>query len=106
MDNPTERRVRRWAFSIEELIKDPIGRKVLESFLESEFSQENIRFWLAVQDIKYCPRSHVEEKVDEIHQYGFSLAFSRFYWLFAAAAWVGCQLHCDLRELSLLLEFS
>ncbi|KRX90474.1 Regulator of G-protein signaling 7, partial [Trichinella pseudospiralis] len=64
---PTERRVRRWGFSIHELIKDPIGRQVLETFLESEFSQENIRFWLAVQDLKYSPSSEVDAKVAAIY---------------------------------------
>ncbi|KRX57848.1 Regulator of G-protein signaling 7, partial [Trichinella sp. T9] len=64
---PTERRVRRWGFSIHELIKDPIGRQVLETFLESEFSQENIRFWLAVQDLKYSPSSEVNAKVAAIY---------------------------------------
>ncbi|CDW55564.1 regulator of g protein signaling [Trichuris trichiura] len=64
---PTERRVRRWGFSIQELIKDPIGRQVLETFLESEFSQENIKFWQAVQDLKYSPSSEVARKVEAIY---------------------------------------
>ncbi|KHJ47332.1 regulator of G protein signaling domain protein [Trichuris suis] len=64
---PTERRVRRWGFSIQELIKDPIGRQVLETFLVSEFSQENIKFWQAVQDLKYSPSSEVARKVEAIY---------------------------------------
>uniref|UniRef100_A0A5S6QFE5 Regulator of G-protein signaling 7 n=1 Tax=Trichuris muris TaxID=70415 RepID=A0A5S6QFE5_TRIMR len=64
---PTEKRVLRWGFSIQELIKDPIGRQVLESFLESEFSQENIKFWQAVQDLKYSPSSEVSRKVEAIY---------------------------------------
>lgn len=65
---PTERRVRRWGFSVQELVRDPIGRQVLETFLESEFSSENIRFWLAIQDLKYSPTSQVAEKVDRIFE--------------------------------------
>ncbi|CAD6197853.1 unnamed protein product [Caenorhabditis auriculariae] len=33
---PTERRVKRWGLSVQELVKDPIGRQVLETFLESD----------------------------------------------------------------------
>lgn len=65
---PTERRVRRWGFAIQELIRDTIGRQVLETFLESEFSQENIRFWIAVQDLKYSPKTQVPEKVNAIYK--------------------------------------
>ncbi|VDP11487.1 unnamed protein product [Soboliphyme baturini] len=64
---PSEQRVRRWGFSIQELIRDPIGRQVLETFLESEFSQENIKFWIAVQDLKHSPSSQVEQKVETIY---------------------------------------
>jgi regulator of G-protein signaling len=62
------------------LVKDAIGRQVnlfektnhiclqvLETFLESEFSSENIRFWIAIQDIKYAANSQVEAKAQRIH---------------------------------------
>lgn len=65
---PTERRVKRWGFSVQELVRDQIGRQVLETFLESEFSSENIRFWMAIQDLKYSPTSQVPEKVDHIYE--------------------------------------
>jgi hypothetical protein len=48
--------------------RDPIGRQVLETFLESEFSSENIRFWLAIQDLKYCPTVLVNDKVEHIFE--------------------------------------
>lgn len=65
---PTERRVKRWGLSVQELVKDPIGRQVLETFLESEFSSENIRFWLAIQDLKYSPNSEIEAKAERIYE--------------------------------------
>lgn len=37
------RRVRRWGFSVEELLKDPVGRDHFAKFLEKEFSGENLR---------------------------------------------------------------
>ncbi|KAI6178249.1 Regulator of G-protein signaling 7 [Aphelenchoides besseyi] len=67
VDIPTERRVKRWSLSVQELVRDLIGRQVLETFLESEFSSENIRFWIAVQDIKYAANSQVDAKAQKIH---------------------------------------
>lgn len=37
------RRVRRWAFSLRELLNDPAGREQFERFLDKEFSAENLR---------------------------------------------------------------
>jgi hypothetical protein len=50
----------------------PIGRQVLETFLESEFSSENIRFWMAIQDLKFAPNSQVEAKAEHIHSQFFA----------------------------------
>jgi len=38
-----QRRVRRWSFSIQELVKDPAGRDHFLHFLEKEFSAENLK---------------------------------------------------------------
>ncbi|KIH62349.1 regulator of G protein signaling domain protein, partial [Ancylostoma duodenale] len=65
---PTERRVKRWGLSVQELVKDPIGRQVLETFLESEFSSENIRFWIAIQDLKYSPNDQIDHKTERIYE--------------------------------------
>lgn len=37
------RRVRRWAFGINELLRDPVGREQFERFLDKEFSGENLK---------------------------------------------------------------
>lgn len=65
---PTEKRVKRWGLSVQELVKDPIGRQVLETFLESEFSSENIRFWIAIQDLKYAPNEQIYQKAERIRE--------------------------------------
>ncbi|KAL3998442.1 Regulator of G protein signaling domain family protein [Acanthocheilonema viteae] len=65
---PTERRVKRWGLSVQELVRDPIGRQVLETFLESEFSSENIRFWMAIQDLKFSANEQVERKAQHIYE--------------------------------------
>lgn len=40
---PNQQRVKRWAFGIDEVLKDPVGREQFLKFLESEFSSENLR---------------------------------------------------------------
>lgn len=63
------RRVRRWAFSLQELLADPVGKEHFEKFLEKEFSGENLKFWDAVQELKTLPQSQVQDKVKEIWSY-------------------------------------
>ncbi|KAL7080108.1 hypothetical protein ACQ4LE_000330 [Meloidogyne hapla] len=63
---PTERRVKRWGLNVIELVRDPIGRQVLESFLDSEFSSENLRFWMSIQELKYSANSQIETKAQLI----------------------------------------
>lgn len=60
------RRVKRWAFSLKELLQDYIGREHFIKFLDKEFSGENLKFWEAVQELKALPQSEVQDKVDEI----------------------------------------
>lgn len=45
-----------------------MGRDQFLRFLESEFSSENLRFWLAVQDLKKQPLQDVAKRVEEIWQ--------------------------------------
>ncbi|MBN3320310.1 RGS7 protein, partial [Atractosteus spatula] len=63
---PGQQRVKRWGFGINEVLKDPVGREQFLKFLESEFSSENLRFWLAVQELKKRPIREVPARVQEI----------------------------------------
>ncbi|MGH0131829.1 UNVERIFIED_CONTAM: hypothetical protein FKN15_048183 [Acipenser sinensis] len=63
---PGQQRVKRWAFGINEVLKDQVGREQFLKFLESEFSSENLRFWLAVQELKKRPIREVPTRVQEI----------------------------------------
>ena len=38
------RRVKRWAFSLQELLQDPVGREHFVKFLDKEFSGENLKW--------------------------------------------------------------
>uniref|UniRef100_A0A3Q3VI64 Uncharacterized protein n=1 Tax=Mola mola TaxID=94237 RepID=A0A3Q3VI64_MOLML len=62
----SQQRVKKWGFSLEEALKDPVGRELFLKFLESEFSSENLRFWLAVQDLKRMPQEDVAQRVQDI----------------------------------------
>ncbi|XP_038670048.1 regulator of G-protein signaling 7 isoform X2 [Scyliorhinus canicula] len=65
---PYAQRVKRWGFCIDEVLKDPVGREQFLKFVESEFSSENLRFWLAVLDLKKRPIREVPSRVQEIWQ--------------------------------------
>ncbi|CAB1312731.1 unnamed protein product [Coregonus sp. 'balchen'] len=54
---PGQQRVKRWAFGINEVLKDQVGREQFLKFLESEFSSENLR-----------PIREVPTRVQEIWQ--------------------------------------
>ncbi|XP_020902564.1 regulator of G-protein signaling 7 isoform X2 [Exaiptasia diaphana] len=60
------KRVKRWGFSLSELLQDPLGRRHFTRFLEKEFSAENLGFWLACEQLKATPVKHVPEKAFEI----------------------------------------
>ena len=67
------------------------GRKVFREFLRSEYSEENLLFWLACEDLKRSDPKMVEEKArliyedyisilspKEVSTYSLSLAASLF----------------------------
>ncbi|KAM3871133.1 regulator of G-protein signaling 6-like isoform 5-T5 [Diretmus argenteus] len=66
--DPSQQRVKKWGFSLEEALKDPAGRDQFLKFLESEFSSENLRFWLEVQELKRRPLQEVASRAQEIWQ--------------------------------------
>ncbi|XP_037069583.1 regulator of G-protein signaling 7-like, partial [Pollicipes pollicipes] len=64
---PTERRVRRWAISMEETVSDPTGLHEFTNCMRKEFSHENIRFWSAVHQLKKAALSQVATEVRSIY---------------------------------------
>ncbi|XP_047988362.1 uncharacterized protein LOC125227975 isoform X2 [Leguminivora glycinivorella] len=65
---PSEKRVQRWALSIDELVSDPTGLQEFTSFLRKEYSHENIRFWLAVMDLRRSSVKQISKKLEEIYE--------------------------------------
>lgn len=68
VDIPTEKRVKRWAISIEELVSDPTGLIEFTSYLKKEYSHENIRFWISVNDLRRTASAQIQHKVEEIYE--------------------------------------
>lgn len=68
VDTPTEKRVRKWELSLEDLVQDPLGVKELMEYMKKEYSHENLRFWLGVQELRYGPGTEgkIKKKVKEI----------------------------------------
>ncbi|CAF1320248.1 unnamed protein product [Rotaria sordida] len=64
----SSRRFKRWSFSINELLKDPIGRDLFWKFLDKEYSSENLRFYEACIQLRFhTPQKDVLNRVKEIY---------------------------------------
>ncbi|XP_055490048.1 regulator of G-protein signaling 20 isoform X1 [Leucoraja erinacea] len=49
---PTLEEVESWGQSFDKLMKSPAGRNAFRGFLRTEYSEENMLFWLACEDLK------------------------------------------------------
>ncbi|KAK0097601.1 hypothetical protein PV326_000831 [Microctonus aethiopoides] len=58
--------VRSWGSSFDKLMRSAAGRKLFREFLISEYSEENIAFWLACEQLK---RENNPEKIEEKARY-------------------------------------
>jgi regulator of G-protein signaling len=64
----SSRRIKRWSFSVNELLKDPIGRDQFWKFLDKEYSCENLRFYEACIQLRFhTPEKDVFDRVKEIY---------------------------------------
>ncbi|CAF2384768.1 unnamed protein product [Rotaria sp. Silwood2] len=64
----SSRRVKRWGFSINELLKDPIGRDLFWKFLDKEYSSENLRFYEACIQLRFhTSQKDVLKRVHDIY---------------------------------------
>ncbi|XP_062836437.1 regulator of G-protein signaling 20 isoform X1 [Anolis carolinensis] len=66
---PTLEEVDTWAQSFDKLMKTPAGRNAFREFLRTEFSEENMLFWMACEDLKReSNKSVIEEKTRLIYE--------------------------------------
>ncbi|KAM9365799.1 regulator of G-protein signaling 4 [Pholidichthys leucotaenia] len=65
---PSSAEVEKWKESFVHVLSSEVGRTVFTSFLKSEFSEENMDFWLACEDYKKTPPSKLATKAKQIYQ--------------------------------------
>ncbi|XP_041960292.1 regulator of G-protein signaling 11 isoform X3 [Alosa sapidissima] len=75
---PTKLRVERWGFSFMELLNDSMGRRELMTYLEKEFSAENLCFWQACEDVRHGESSKISSKVEEVYKMFLAPGASRW----------------------------
>ncbi|XP_007667189.1 regulator of G-protein signaling 1 [Ornithorhynchus anatinus] len=56
-----------WAQSLENLLANETGQDTFRGFLQSEFSEENIEFWLACEEYKKTESDHLHCKAKTIY---------------------------------------
>lgn len=66
--NPTTDEVLSWSQNFDKMMKAPAGRNLFREFLRTEYSEENLLFWLACEDLKREQNKKViEEKARTIY---------------------------------------
>ncbi|XP_061876844.1 regulator of G-protein signaling 20 isoform X5 [Entelurus aequoreus] len=66
---PTLEDARSWTTSFEKVMRSAAGRGCFRQFLRTEFSEENMMFWLACEELKKeTNKTVVEEKVRQIYE--------------------------------------
>ncbi|XP_075901616.1 regulator of G-protein signaling 4-like [Nelusetta ayraudi] len=65
---PTATEVEKWKESFNHVMSSETGRTVFTSFLKSEFSQENIDFWMACEDYKKTSPAKLAARARKIYQ--------------------------------------
>ncbi|XP_072307124.1 regulator of G-protein signaling 20-like [Eucyclogobius newberryi] len=66
---PTLEEARSWSVSFEKLMKSASGRCCFRQYLRTEFSEENMMFWLTCEELKKeTNKTVVEEKVRQIYE--------------------------------------
>ncbi|XP_049709727.1 regulator of G-protein signaling 20 [Elephas maximus indicus] len=66
---PTLEEVSTWAQSFDKLMITPAGRNAFREFLRTEFSEENMLFWMACEELKKeANKNMIEEKARIIYE--------------------------------------
>lgn len=70
IDPPSIEEVRSWAESFDNLMQSQSGRLYFREFLRSEYSEENMLFWMACEELKTEPLNPeiIEEKARSIYE--------------------------------------
>nr|XP_033791603.1 regulator of G-protein signaling 17 isoform X2 [Geotrypetes seraphini] len=67
--NPTADEILSWSQNFDKMMKSPAGRNLFREFLRTEYSEENLLFWLACEDLRNEQNKKVvEEKARLIYE--------------------------------------
>ncbi|XP_019290785.2 regulator of G-protein signaling 20 isoform X2 [Panthera pardus] len=67
--SPTLEEVSAWAQSFDKVMLTPAGRNAFREFLRTEFSEENMLFWMACEELKKeANKTIIEEKARTIYE--------------------------------------
>ncbi|XP_070688287.1 regulator of G-protein signaling 5-like [Pempheris klunzingeri] len=65
---PTSAEVEKWKESFNHVMSSTMGRTVFTNFLKSEFSEENMDFWVACEDYKRTAPSMLATRAKQVYQ--------------------------------------
>lgn len=68
VEYPNERKLKKWACSLDDMLMDVTGRFNFEAFCKKHYCCENIRFWEALQDLQMLPLEAVPSAVTMIYE--------------------------------------
>ncbi|XP_018415833.1 PREDICTED: regulator of G-protein signaling 17 isoform X4 [Nanorana parkeri] len=67
--SPTAEEVISWSHNFDKMMNSPAGRNLFRDFLRTEYSEENLLFWLACEDLKNEQNKKlVEEKARNVYE--------------------------------------
>ncbi|XP_013382309.1 uncharacterized protein LOC106153075 isoform X1 [Lingula anatina] len=64
---PTPSQAGKWSQSFEALLADKCGLGLFQEFLRTEFSEENIEFWIACEEFKNTKLSKLADKAQKVY---------------------------------------
>ncbi|TWW58313.1 regulator of G-protein signaling 4 [Takifugu flavidus] len=65
---PAADQVKKWNLSFSHVMNSEMGRQVFASFLRSEFSEENMDFWVACEEYRKMAPSDLAARAQQIYQ--------------------------------------
>lgn len=68
IDRPTAEEAKKWQTSFESVLRNKFGVQLFQEFLRSQYGEENLNFWLAVEEYKKLDESSRAERARMIYE--------------------------------------